>query len=63
MIGSVVAAFFGLALGGLIGLAVLARVRSSMSYQGFVRVTQLATFIIFVGLFGVVVGCMFWVAS
>jgi hypothetical protein len=34
-----------------------------MLFATYARVTQLATFAVFVGLWGSLVGCMFWIAS
>ena len=63
MIGSVVAAFAVVALTGVIALVVAAELRSDMSYSTYRRMRELATFTVFVGLWGMLVGCMFWIAS
>ena len=63
MIGSVVAVFGMVAGIGVAGLIVAARLRSDMSYSTYRRMVGVSTFAVFVGLFGVLVGGMFWVAS
>jgi hypothetical protein len=63
VIGSVVAAFAVVALTGVIALVVAAELRSDMSYSTYRRMRELATFTVFVGLWGMLVGCMFWIAS
>lgn len=63
MIGSVVAAFAVVALAGVIALVVAAKLRSDMSYSTYRRMRELATFTVFVGLWGALIGCMFWIAS
>jgi hypothetical protein len=63
VIGSVVAAFAVVALAGVIALVVAAKLRSDMSYSTYRRMRELATFTVFVGLWGALIGCMFWIAS
>ena len=63
MIGSVVAAFVVVTLCGVMALIVASVARYCMGFVLYVRVVQLASFTVFVGLWGVVVGCMFWIAS
>ena len=63
MIGSVVAAFVVVTGFGVVALVVASRVRAGMSFTSYRRTVQLATFTVFVGLWGALIGCMFWVAS
>jgi len=65
VIGSVVAAFAVLALVGVVAivLVIAAELRSDMSHSTYRRMRDLATFTVFVGLWGTLVGCMFWIAS
>ena len=63
MIGSVVAVFALLVVAAVVTLVVAARFRRRMSYVMHVRVVQVSTFAVFVGVFGVLVGGMLWVAS
>jgi hypothetical protein len=63
VIGSVVAVFGMVAGIGVAGLIVAARLRSDMSYSTYRRMRELATFTVFVGLWGALIGCMFWIAS
>jgi hypothetical protein len=63
VIGSVVAVFVVSTLCGVIALIVASIARKRMLFATYARVTQLATFAVFVGLWGSLVGCMFWIAS
>ena len=63
MIGSVVAAFAVVLLAGVVALVVAAAFRDRMSYVRHVRLVQVSTFTVFVGLWGAAVGGFFWVAS
>lgn len=63
MIGSVVVAFSVVAVVGVVALLVAGELRSDMSFSTYRRVVGLATFTVFVGLWGALIGCMFWVAS
>ena len=63
MIGSVVAVFAVVALAGVVTILVAAELRSDMSFSTYRRMVQLATFTVFVGLWGALIGCMFWLAS
>ena len=63
MIGSVVAAFAVLAVVGLVALVVAAELRSDMSFSTYRRLVGVSTFTVFVGLWGAVIGGMFWVTA
>ena len=63
MIASVVAAFAVVTVLGVVALIVAAEMRPDMSFTSYRRTVQLATFTVFVGLWGALIGCMFWVAS
>ena len=64
MIGSVVVVVFVvLLLCGVMGLCVAALRRKRMSFPSYRRVVGVSTFTVFVGLWGALVGGMFWVAS
>ena len=63
MIGSVVVAFVVLLWCGVTGLCVAALRRNRMSFPIYRRVVGVCTFTVFVGLWGAVIGGMFWAAS
>ena len=63
MIGSVVAVFAVVAVVGVVALVVAAELRSGMSFESYRRMVGVSTFTVFVGLWGALVGGMFWVAS
>ena len=63
MIASVVAAFALLTVVGVLALVVAAVFRRRMAFVTYSRVAQVAAFTVVVGLWGALVGCMFWVAS
>ena len=62
MIGSVVAAFLLLLICGVVTLTVASLRRKRMSFAMYRRVVGVGTFTVFVGLWGAVIGAMFWVA-
>jgi len=63
VIGSVVAAFALVLLVGVLALVVAAALRERLAYSTHVRLVHLAWFTVLVGVWGVVVGCMFWIGS
>ena len=63
MIGSVVAVFAVVALLGVVALIGAAEARSGMSFELYRRTVGVSTFTVFVGLWGAVIGGMFWVAA
>ena len=63
MIGSVVLLFAMLLTCGVVGLCVAALRRNRMSFPIYRRVVGVCTFTVFVGLWGAVIGGMFWVTA
>ncbi len=63
MIGGLVVAFLTLAVVALVGLAVVARLRSRMLFDSYRRSVQVLTFAVYFGVWGAIVGGAFWIAS
>jgi hypothetical protein len=63
VIGWLVVAFLTLAVVALVGLALVSRVRSRMSFDTYRRTVQLATFTVYFGVWGAIVGGAFWIAA
>jgi hypothetical protein len=60
---SVICAFCVIAALGIVGVGGSALLRGRVSYSTFIRCTQLAVFTLAVGVFGFLVGLIFWMHS
>lgn len=63
MIGWLVVAFLTLAVLALVGLAVVARLRSRMLFDTYRRIVQVLTFTVWFGVWVAIVGGALWVAA
>ena len=62
-VGVVMLTFACITAVGFFGWWLGAALRSRVGFKAFMRITGLSSFVIIVGLFGTLVGAMFWVAS
>lgn len=63
MIGWLVLANLGLVVVGCVALAVLSRLRRPVPFDVYRRMVASAVFMVGFGLWGVIVGAAFWIAS